>query len=348
MVEPFIFWAPYDQASKYFICNDGRVMREKTQKILKPYVACGYEEVTLYIDGKKRTHGRVHVMVAKTFILNPENKPYVNHKDGNKLNNNFANLEWVTAKENSEHANRTGLIKRSRQSPPLPTDFVIDFSQAKQCILPNYYIFPDGRIYSKNFHIFMKQFLHINGYYIININGKNHMVHRLVARYFIPNPENKPLVNHKDGNKLNNNVENLEWVTHQENTQHASDTGLIGHHKNYKAVIQYNINHEEIARYPSCKEAGEKTGCKPSCVASACSGTKKSAGVFIWRFETDPISEPLFEGAKQVGETRYLLLPDNRVYSTSSNQFLKMHVEMRTNKKYYFIGDKGRVKFYIS
>lgn len=64
------------------------------------------------------------------------------------------------------------------------------------------------------------------GYLKVQLHKKSFRVHRLVAQEFIPNPENKPQVNHKNGIKSDNRVENLEWVTNAENTQHAYDNGL--------------------------------------------------------------------------------------------------------------------------
>ena len=69
---------------------------------------------------------------------------------------------------------------------------------------------------------------HSNGkYYIVKLDNKAFPIHRLVAEAFIPNPNNKPYVNHKDGNTHNNCASNLEWVTSSENTKHAWSTGLI-------------------------------------------------------------------------------------------------------------------------
>jgi len=64
------------------------------------------------------------------------------------------------------------------------------------------------------------------GYETVQIGGKTKLIHRLVAEAFIPNPENLPEINHIDGNKRNNAVSNLEWVSHLENIRHAWDTGL--------------------------------------------------------------------------------------------------------------------------
>lgn len=79
----------------------------------------------------------------------------------------------------------------------------------------------------------MSYTLNNRGYLTVVIRRKTHMLHRLVAQAFLPNPENKAMVNHLDGDKQNNHVSNLEWCTVQENNQHARETGLHRQAKGY-------------------------------------------------------------------------------------------------------------------
>lgn len=97
-------------------------------------------------------------------------------------------------------------------------------------IQPGYYATKEGNILSdRKFNIptIMKPFTDKRGYHRVKLLGKTCKVHRLVATVFIPNPENKPTVNHINGIKTDNRVENLEWATFSENTQHAYDSGLM-------------------------------------------------------------------------------------------------------------------------
>lgn len=98
----------------YIIFKNGDVFSTLCRKVvkLKPgKKKAGYRFIGLNKTNGERKYEMVHRLVAKTFIKNPENYPEVNHKDGNKSNNDASNLEWVTGKGNISHAIKTGLIK---------------------------------------------------------------------------------------------------------------------------------------------------------------------------------------------------------------------------------------------
>ena len=92
--------------------------------------------------------------------------------------------------------------------------------------IDDYEITRDGNIFNKRNGHKVKPQPNGKGYLRASIGGKLRFVHRLVAEKYIPNPDNLPQVNHKDGNKLNNSVDNLEWVSNQQNRDHAIKNGL--------------------------------------------------------------------------------------------------------------------------
>lgn len=135
-----------------------------------------------------------------------------------------------------------------------------------------------------------------NGYAYINLrkNGETvrYYIHRLVAETFIPNPMNKPAVNHIDGDKLNNDVENLEWVTYSENSKHAIEHGLtqlpnpelaVANHRT--PIIAIDLHTGEEYSFGSQREAAITLNITPPHINKVLKGSCSHAKGYVFEYE---------------------------------------------------------------
>lgn len=130
----------------------------------------------------------------------------------------------------------------------------------------------------------------VNSYKFVNLSSNNKTkmsyVHRLVAIAFLPNPENLPSVNHIDGDRANNCVDNLEWASYADNNVHSIKIlGRVTKNKSdSKVVLQFDLNRNLIKEFPSFREAERQTGITG--IDKVCAGVqfRKSAGGFIWEY----------------------------------------------------------------
>ena len=126
-----------------------------------------------------------------------------------------------------------------------------------------------------------------NGYLTFHTKRNNKyyswLIHRLVAIKYIPNPNNYPIVNHIDGNKLNISIDNLEWCTQSDNIKHSYDTKL--NKGTGQAVLQIDVNtHKIINIFKSTREAEKITGIKHNSISKVCRGIRKTAGNYKWKY----------------------------------------------------------------
>jgi len=156
----------------------------------------------------------------------------------------------------------------------------------------------NGISYKKKEKI-LKPSINKYGYLQVGLSKNNKLnsftVHSLVAKAFINNEQNKPTVNHIDGNKLNNIETNLEWATKSEQAIHSLNMNLRvvpcswnnkfgGNHGASKKVSQYDLHNNLIQEFDSLIDAGNHINKNPSGITQVCKGRKKTCGGFIWKY----------------------------------------------------------------
>lgn len=154
-----------------------------------------------------------------------------------------------------------------------------------------YQISNKGRVksfYNHNGKIFVKPNIDVWGYERVDLsknkNEKHYKVHRLVAKAFIPNPNNYPCINHKDENKTNNCVDNLEWCSHKYNRNYGTCNDRL--RKCFgKKVNQYSKDGIFIKQFNSISEACKELNYKSIAhISQCCKGKRKSAKGFTWKY----------------------------------------------------------------
>lgn len=262
--------------TNYEIYDDGRIYNKKTHKFLKGTTKRNeYLSVQLTIGGKVKTL-MVHRLVAENFLDNPDNLQVVHHIDGDKLNNNVSNLMWIDTKEHSKLSNSNRVTKRK--------------SAEKVTILPETgdYWMPvanhDGYIISRKgevINIKTKKYLcgsMRNGYVRVTLGDKPYSLHRLVYESFVGPISG--IIDHIDGDKTNNSLENLRDVSQSENAKNAQKNGRMGQTK----VSQYTKDGVFIKTYNSFSEAAREMGVTYVAIRSAADRNGTSCG-YIWKKE---------------------------------------------------------------
>lgn len=266
----------------YWIYDNGNVFNENSGNILKGSIGeHGYKYYRLSKNNKKKMFYE-HRLVAEAFLDNPNNLPVVNHKDGNKLNNNANNLEWVTYSENTQAWHKTKISQRR------PIEYYkADLENEQWKKYKNYYVSNYGRVRHIEKNNLLKPSLTC-GYWKVRLSQsglvEDQMVHQLVWMLFSEDtmPTKNEVIDHIDGNKLNNNINNLRKISLSENVKAALYETKTN--QSAKRVAQYDLNDNYIQEFQSVNAAAAVLNLDSSTISKVCRGINKTHGGFKFKY----------------------------------------------------------------
>lgn len=263
----------------FLITTEGQVINSLTGTILKGTIRDGYRYYDLRFNGKKKSKSG-HRLVAEHFLENPNGYEVVHHKNGNRLDNSVDNLEWVSYSINNLSINKKVGSSNNEESASYFLNKEEIWKNYKNTI---YSISSCGRVRNNSTNKILKGKITINGYreYCLTIDRKkkSYLGHRLVYSTFHPFEE-IDTINHIDGNKLNNCIDNLENVSSKENNLKAIYETKS---KKFKTVGQFDKEGNLINVYITCVEASRAMNCTPQSINAAIHNNYCSCG-YYWKY----------------------------------------------------------------
>lgn len=235
---------PLHDFPRYEIISDGLIWDTECKECVPLWPDYRGYAVTLTREGELH-YVFIDRLLAMYYIPNPDNKPCVGHRDGNNRNNELTNLQWV-----------------ENRQPTAPQCVTPAIGPVRIHDYPNFQIWPDGRVWNTKRKKFVTVSYH-NGYPRVSLSRGSRdtyeqwpaFVHRLLAMYFIPNPESKPCIDHRDRDRCNNTLTNLRWVTHIENQQNQS---LSKANKSGTQGVRFDVS-QKTPWWIACIRVNKKT-----------------------------------------------------------------------------------------